>query len=72
MLDCIIDNEGSNKTILALGGKLEKTEIDPSDNTLTNSYWINVIESIKKFSPQYNNFIYLNNNKNFLKKNKIG
>ena len=50
MLDCIIDNEGSNKTILALGGKLEKTEIDPSDNTLTNSYWINVIESIKKFS----------------------
>lgn len=72
LLDCTIDNEGSNKTILALGGKLEKTEIDPSDNTLTNYYWIDVNESINTFSPQYNDFIYSNNNKNFLKKNKIG
>ncbi len=72
MLDYTIDNEGSNKTILALGGKLEKTEIDPSDNTMTNYYWIDVNESINTFSPQYNDFIYSNNNKNFLKKNKIG
>jgi predicted acetyltransferase len=41
LLDCIIDNEGSNKIILALGGKLEKTEIDPSDNTMTNYYLMN-------------------------------
>lgn len=72
MLDCIIDNEGSNKIILALGGKLEKTKIDPSDNTMTNYYWIDVNESINTLSAQYNNFIYSNNNKNFLKKNKIG
>lgn len=36
MLDCDVNNLGSDKTLKALGGKLERTGIDPSDGTLTN------------------------------------
>lgn len=46
MIDCSVTNLGSDKTIKALGGKLERSEIDPSDNELTNVYWISVKESI--------------------------
>lgn len=53
LLECTVDNIGSNKTILALGGKLEKTELDDYDNTLTNYYWINVDDSIKKYHEQF-------------------
>ena len=63
LLDCTVDNIGSNKTILALGGKLEKTGIDISDNTMTNYYWINVKESIENYSEQYNGYIM--NNKTY-------
>lgn len=48
LLNCTVDNVGSNKTILALGGKLEKTAFDEYDEQMTNYYWINVAESIKK------------------------
>ena len=57
MLDCSVDNIGSDKTIQALGGILERCEIDPSDNTLTNVYWINVEESLNKYYDIYKDLL---------------
>ena len=57
MLDCSVDNLGSDKTIKALGGILERCELDESDNTMTNVYWINVDESIKKYRDEYSKYI---------------
>lgn len=57
LLDCTVDNIGSNKTILSLGGELEKTEFDEYDNTMTNFYWINVTDSIEKYYEHYKNYI---------------
>lgn len=57
MLDCSADNIGSNKTIQSLGGVLERSEIDPTDNTLTNVYWINVDESLEKNRQKYSKYI---------------
>ena len=57
MIDCSVDNLGSDKTIKALGGILERCELDESDNTMTNVYWINVDESIKKYKDEYDYFI---------------
>lgn len=53
LLDCTINNIGSNKTIQALGGILSETKIDSYDNELTNYYWINVRESIEKYKDIY-------------------
>lgn len=50
LLECTVDNIGSNKTIIALGGILEKTELDKNDQLMTNYYWINVKDSLKKYS----------------------
>lgn len=36
LLVCNVDNIGSNKTILSLGGVLEKTELYEYDNSMTN------------------------------------
>lgn len=57
LLDCTTNNIGSNKTIIALGGILEKTEIDEWDNELTNYYWIDVVKSVNKYKEFYENFI---------------
>ena len=57
MLDCSVDNLGSDKTIKALGEILERRELDESDNTMTNVYWINVYESIKKYKNEYSKYI---------------
>ena len=57
LLDCTVENIGPNKTILSLGGELEKTELDEYDNTMTNYYWINVIESIEKYYEYYKDYI---------------
>ena len=57
MLDCSVDNLGSDKTIKALGGILERCELDEADNTMTNVYWINVDESIKKYKDKYSKYI---------------
>lgn len=57
MIDCSVDNLGSDKTIKALGGILERCELDESDNTMTNVYWINVDESIKKYKDEYSKYI---------------
>ena len=53
MLDCSVDNLGSDKTIQALGGVLERSEVDPSDNSLTNVYWIDTKEAISKYYDVY-------------------
>ncbi len=53
MLDCDVNNLGSDKTLKALGGKLERTEVDSSDGILTNVYWFNVDETIEKYKNVY-------------------
>ncbi|MDD7591564.1 MAG: hypothetical protein PUJ92_00985 [Bacilli bacterium] len=47
MVVCGVDNLASNKNIKAFGGVLERTKIDPNDNTESNIYWINVDESLE-------------------------
>ena len=58
MLDCDVENLGSSRTMEALGGVLERTEIDPFDGILTSVYWINVTKSIEKYKNEYENKIY--------------
>lgn len=62
MLDCDVNNLGSDKTLKALGGKLERTEVDPSDGILTNVYWFNVDETIEKYKNVYEPYIANNIN----------
>ena len=57
LLICDFDNIGSNKTILALDGVLEKTEPYEYDNIMTNYYWINVNDSLEKYYEYYRNHI---------------
>ena len=57
MLDCDVNNLGSDKTLKALGGILERTEIDPSDGVLTNVYWFDVDETIAKYKDLYGQYI---------------
>ena len=63
MLDCDVNNIGSDKTLKALGGKLERIEIDPSDGILTNVYWFDVKETIDKFKNIYEPYIISNERK---------
>ena len=70
MLDCDVENLGSSKTMEALGGKLERTEIDPYDGILTSVYWINVDESLEKYKDAYVNFIDKSYGNKFMKKLK--
>ena len=67
MLDCDAENLGSSKTMEALGGKLERTEIDPYDGILTSVYWINVDESLEKYKDEYVNFIEETDEKRVMK-----
>ena len=53
MLDCDVNNLGSDRTLKALGGKLERTEIDPSDGVLTNVYWFNVDDTLNNYKDIY-------------------
>ena len=53
MLDCDVNNLGSDRTLKALGGKLERTEIDPSDGILTNVYWFDVEDTINNYKDIY-------------------
>lgn len=63
MLDCDVNNLGSAKTMQALGGVLERTEIDPSDGILTSVYWFNVDGCLEKYKEQYIDKIKLDNRK---------
>ncbi len=53
MLDCDVNNLGSDRTLKALGGKLERTEIDPSDGILTNIYWFDVDDTLNNYKDIY-------------------
>lgn len=57
LLICTADNLASNKTIVSLGGVLEKSEIDDWDEELTNYYWIDVDKSINEYRKRYIRFI---------------
>lgn len=57
ILSCDVDNLGSSKTMEALGGKLEKTEVDPEDGILTSIYSFNVSETIEKYKSKFENYI---------------
>ena len=57
MLDCDVNNLGSDRTLKALGGTLERTEIDPSDGVLTNIYWFDVDKTIAKYKDVYEQYI---------------
>lgn len=57
MLDCDVNNLGSDRTLKALGGFLERTEIDPYDGILTNVYWFNVDDTIQKYKEIYEPYI---------------
>ena len=68
MLDCDVENLGSSKTIEALGGKLERNEIDPHDGILTSVYWIDVDESLEKYKDEYVGFIDESYKNKFMKR----
>ena len=53
-LVCEKDNIASVKTIESLGGKLEFSENDPEDNTLTNVYSFDVLDTINKYKNNFN------------------
>lgn len=57
MLDCDVNNIGSEKTIQALGGVLTRSEVNPTDNILTNVYWFDVDDCIEKYKTIYNDLI---------------
>lgn len=57
MLGCHFDNLGSDKTIKALGGVLERHGIDSSNGKKTNIYWIDVDKSVKGNYDKYKDFI---------------
>ena len=61
MLDCSANNVGSDKSIKALGGVLERSEVDPYDNELTNVYWIDVNDSLEKYKDTYEQYVVNNN-----------
>ena len=57
-LVCEASNLGSVKTIEALGGILEQTDIDPYDGILTSVYWFSVNETIDKYKEMFKDKIY--------------
>ena len=58
MLVCETNNLPSSKTIEALGGILERKEIDPNDGLLTSYYWIDANLSINMYKETFKNNIY--------------
>ena len=63
MLDCDVNNIASDKTLKALGGVLERTEIDPYDGMLTNIYWFDVSNCLEKYKNIYEPYLVENNEK---------
>lgn len=61
MLDCDVNNLSSDRTLKALGGVLERTEVDPEDNILTNVYWFDVDNCLEKYKDTYEPFISKDN-----------
>ena len=63
MLDCDVNNLGSDKTMKASGGVLERTEIDPTDGVLTNYYGFDVSECLDKYRDIYAPYLQENGKK---------
>ena len=57
LLDCDIDNLGSDNSIISLGGVLVKEEINEISNTVMKDFIINVDESIEKYKERYEKFL---------------
>ena len=57
MVDCIQTNEGSEKTIQALGGVFDRQVYEENRQVTLNNYWIDVNESIEKYKDKYAAFI---------------
>ena len=57
MLSCDVNNPGSEKTIQALGGVLDRCQMYKDNKTLLHIYWINVDDSIKKYEDTYKEYI---------------
>ena len=57
MVSCSEDNLASDRTIKALGGVFDRSEVDLEDNKITKIYWINVEESIEKYKDIYDKYI---------------
>lgn len=53
MVDCVNTNEGSEKTIIALGGVFDKEVYEESRQVTLHNYWINVNESLEKYIDIY-------------------
>lgn len=56
LLDCVVSNLGSVKTIQALGGKLLRESFCDKYGEVVQMYTINVEESLNKYSVIYNKF----------------
>ena len=61
MLDCDVDNIASDRTLKALGGNLERTEVDPFDGILTNVYYFDVEDTINNYKDAYQDYIFVKN-----------
>ena len=55
-LICDAGNNGSNKTIQALGGVLESSRVE--NDVLENVYWIDVSKSLDEYRDIYQDKIY--------------
>ena len=53
MIGCTADNTGSERTVLALGGVLERCEIDPEDGELSKVFWIDVDRALEQYRDVY-------------------
>ena len=62
-LSCDIDNLGSNGTIKALGGVLDRCITDPDDNEPINIYLIDVNKSLEEYKDVYEPYISKTNTK---------
>lgn len=62
MLDCETSNIASSKTMISLGGVLDRTEIDPYDGILTSVYYIDINTSLNKYKNTYTRFILEDSN----------
>lgn len=57
VISCDASNIGSDKTMRALGGRLLRSEIDPSDGVLTNVYSFDVDEVLDKYADTYSTLV---------------
>lgn len=60
MVTCVNTNEPSDRTINALGGIFDREEWEEEENSTLNVYWINVNDSLEKYSDEYSKFIAIN------------